>query len=118
MRELKVFPYFKNFHEAPISFYPTFKFDITHKELSRSQSAPVLNEPDKLHYDSSLKQRVPSWTDRILWKSKSDKKKVIVKNYTSHMSEMSVIGFSDHRPVTGCFFVDFDWSQFLREKKK
>ncbi|CAI2180314.1 194_t:CDS:2 [Funneliformis geosporum] len=79
--ELKQFPYFKNFHEAPIEFYPTFKFD-THKSSQdqRSQSAPELIEPiietDIFHYDSSVKQRVPSWTDRILWKSKSDKKKV------------------------------------------
>lgn len=121
---MKSFPYFKNFNEAPLNFYPTFKFDITHRvshynqehpPLTSYQSSPALIESGILRYDSSDKQRVPSWTDRILWKSRNIKKKVDVLSYTSHMN---VIGFSDHRPVTGCFLVDFDWNPSLQEAKK
>ena len=42
---------FNGFQEAAIHFPPTFKFD------------PGTND-----YDSSSKQRVPSYTDRILYK--------------------------------------------------
>ncbi|GBC00839.1 hypothetical protein RclHR1_03990016 [Rhizophagus clarus] len=123
-RELKRFDYFKNFNEGPLDFYPTFKLDITHRvshynqehpPLISYQSSPALLESGVLRYDSSHKQRVPSWTDRILWKSRNIKKKVDVISYTSHMN---VVGFSDHRPVTGCFLVDFDWSQSSQETKK
>ena len=120
---MKTFQYFNNFNEAPLNFLPTFKLNITHRvshynqehpPLMSYQSSPALLESDSLHYDSSPKQRVPSWTDRILWKSRSIKKKVDVLSYTSHMN---VIGFSDHRPVTGCFLVDFDWNQSLEKDK-
>ncbi|CAJ1399297.1 unnamed protein product [Effrenium voratum] len=78
-----------HFEEAQINFAPTYKFD-KHSEV----------------YDSSKKQRVPSWTDRILWK-----KDVHVKP----MAYNSVPGLqcSDHRPVFAQFEVDIDldsWS--------
>ena len=44
---------FAGFDEAPLCFPPTFKFD---------RGTDV--------YDTSAKQRVPSWTDRILFKTK------------------------------------------------
>ncbi|CAG8615349.1 10448_t:CDS:2 [Cetraspora pellucida] len=102
------------------NFNPTFKFDITHRvnhndeysPLSRSSSPSVLVESNSPRYDSGPKQRVPSWTDRIIFKTRlpppkhGKGKRIEVGKYTSHMD---VVGFSDHRPVTGCFFVDFDW---------
>ena len=45
---------FKYLHEAAIGFQPTYKFDKL--------------EPDPLAYDSSEKQRVPAWTDRIFFR--------------------------------------------------
>ncbi|CAG8443962.1 4843_t:CDS:2 [Rhizophagus irregularis] len=110
--ELKSFPYFKGFNEAPLNFYPTFKLDITHRvshynqehpPLISYQSSPALIESGTLRYDSSDKQRVPSWTDRILWKSRNIKKKVDV-DVLSYTSQMNVVGFSDHRPVTAGYF--------------
>lgn len=41
---------FKNYNENEISFFPTYKFDKNTDQ-----------------YDTSQKQRVPSWTDRILY---------------------------------------------------
>jgi inositol polyphosphate 5-phosphatase INPP5E len=42
---------FRNFEEGMIAFPPTFKYDF---------GGDV--------YDTSAKQRVPSWTDRVQWK--------------------------------------------------
>ena len=45
---------FRFLHEAPVGFAPTYKFD-------KGDAAP-------LAYDSSEKQRVPAWCDRILFR--------------------------------------------------
>ena len=44
---------FSGFEEAPITFMPTYKFDA-----------------DTDVYDSSEKRRIPSWTDRVLYREK------------------------------------------------
>ena len=43
-------PYFKHYKEGKITFIPSYKFDL---------GTDV--------YDTSKKQRTPSWTDRILY---------------------------------------------------
>ncbi|CCH41078.1 hypothetical protein BN7_615 [Wickerhamomyces ciferrii] len=74
---------FKGYSEPTISFNPTYKFD---KGTDR--------------YDSSEKQRIPSWTDRIIYKGKATKPLA----YSS-----SDLTFSDHRPVYAAYrsIVDF-----------
>ncbi|KAB7496992.1 inositol polyphosphate 5-phosphatase, partial [Armadillidium nasatum] len=71
---------FHGFSEGNITFAPTFKFDVGTN-----------------HYDSSSKQRVPSYTDRILFKSTRDP--VICSNYSSCPDFKT----SDHKPVWGVF---------------
>lgn len=66
---------FAGFKEERILFYPTYKFD-------KGTSS----------YDTSEKQRVPSWTDRVLYKSKTEARSL---NYNSVMDIM----LSDHKPV-------------------
>lgn len=72
-------PEFKMFKELQIDFPPTYKFDKFSDE-----------------YDSSEKQRVPSWTDRILYAGKD--------GLTAHVYDIGYnIRISDHRPVYKVF---------------
>lgn len=78
---------FKGFSEPTISFNPTYKFD---------KGTNI--------YDSSEKQRIPSWTDRIIYRGGNTKPLA----YSS-----SELLFSDHRPVYAAYkstveFVDED----------
>ena len=67
--------------EGPLNFKPTYKFD---------KGSDV--------YDSSKKQRVPAWTDRVYYKH-ADGLEVVAYN-----AETS-IRTSDHRPVYAAFRV-------------
>lgn len=71
---------FPFFNEMEITFPPTYKFDNNTKV-----------------YDTSEKQRIPAWTDRILSMSKGETLKQEVYD-----CEEDVI-FSDHRPVYAIF---------------
>jgi hypothetical protein len=53
-REMAASNVFRFMHEAAIAFAPTYKFDK--------------GDPAPLAYDSSEKQRVPAWCDRILFR--------------------------------------------------
>eukprot|EP00985_Skeletonema_marinoi_P024753 scaffold17526_cov168-Skeletonema_marinoi.AAC.1 len=70
---------FSGFSEGPLNFFPTYKFDH-----------------DSDHYDSSQRRRVPSWTDRILYKKDANTQ---VLSYCSQPE----IKISDHRPVYATF---------------
>ncbi|KAF4112888.1 phosphatidylinositol polyphosphate 5-phosphatase type IV [Onychostoma macrolepis] len=83
LKELKEGSIFKGFQEASIHFPPTYKFDI---------GCDV--------YDTTTKQRTPSYTDRILYRNRQADDIKVVK-YTSCLS----IKTSDHRPVIGMFQV-------------
>lgn len=71
---------FPFFDEMEIKFPPTYKFDNGTKT-----------------YDTSEKQRVPAWTDRILSLSRTKCVKQLVYDCASE------ILFSDHRPVFAIF---------------
>uniref|UniRef100_K7DZU0 Uncharacterized protein n=1 Tax=Monodelphis domestica TaxID=13616 RepID=K7DZU0_MONDO len=91
-------PVLKGFQEGPLTFAPTFKFDVGTN-----------------YYDTSAKKRKPAWTDRILWKIKapgvgpspsgreSHRVHVTQHSYRSHM-EYTV---SDHKPVAAVFVLQF-----------
>lgn len=74
---------FPGFAEGKIAFSPTFKFD---KETAS--------------YDTSHKQRIPAWTDRILFKPLGTR----VLEYSSVPDAQH----SDHRPVYGTFRVSME----------
>ncbi|GAA5868470.1 hypothetical protein JCM8547_006284 [Rhodosporidiobolus lusitaniae] len=72
----------RSFFEAPICFAPTYKYDHGSAE-----------------YDTSAKQRTPSWCDRILWRAE---RKESVKAVAYGRFEADI---SDHRPVAAIFEV-------------
>ncbi|KAK8439143.1 Inositol-1,4,5-trisphosphate 5-phosphatase 1 [Candidozyma auris] len=84
---------FSRFTESPVKFYPTYKFD---KGTST--------------YDSSEKQRVPSWTDRILFRG-INPGTLVPLNYGSVMD----IFLSDHKPVYSTFKVNI---KFVNKQQK
>ncbi|CAK9194104.1 unnamed protein product [Sphagnum troendelagicum] len=67
---------FRDFEEGPLLFPPTYKYDIGTD-----------------NYDTSSKERVPSWTDRILYKVSS------IKAELRCYDAISSVKTSDHRPV-------------------
>ncbi|XP_066294080.1 phosphatidylinositol polyphosphate 5-phosphatase type IV-like isoform X2 [Branchiostoma lanceolatum] len=74
---------FVGFKESQIRFPPTYKFDLNTD-----------------HYDTSPKLRVPSYTDRVLYKCKKAGD-ITALNY----SNVPSIKISDHRPVYAVFEV-------------
>ncbi|XP_065556168.1 synaptojanin-1-like [Artemia franciscana] len=71
---------FQDYTEAEINFPPTYKYEV-----------------GTGHFDTSKKQRVPSWTDRILIKTESS----LVPLFYG----VSPLEYSDHRPVLGIYDV-------------
>eukprot|EP00040_Diaphanoeca_grandis_P006516 m.37726 g.37726 ORF g.37726 m.37726 type:complete len:582 (+) comp17745_c0_seq1:211-1956(+) len=83
---------FNHFSETQIKFKPTYKFD---------RNTTV--------YDTSEKQRVPSWTDRILVRSSASQQEAI--EWLAYDSCPAMLE-SDHRPVYGAFKVSIDGGQW------
>ncbi|XP_056668667.1 phosphatidylinositol polyphosphate 5-phosphatase type IV isoform X3 [Monodelphis domestica] len=83
LKEMKKGSIFKGFREADIHFFPSYKFDV-----------------GKDSYDSTSKQRTPSYTDRVVYKSRQ-KDDIFPVKYSSCPG----IKTSDHRPVYGLFRV-------------
>jgi hypothetical protein len=77
--EKKLGHVFDGFTEAEITFLPSYKYDLN---------------TDR--YDTSQKKRIPSWADRVLYKSTGQVKPL---RYDSVQS----LRISDHRPVL-CIF--------------
>lgn len=77
---------FDIFCESPITFAPTYKFDMGTNV-----------------YDTSRKQRVPAWTDRVLWAGfNANLRNVKAKGYQSWNDYTT----SDHRPVSVGLTID------------
>ncbi|KAE9339748.1 hypothetical protein PF008_g11420 [Phytophthora fragariae] len=85
-REMRAGNVFAHFREGRLHFRPTYKFD------KRSDA-----------YDSSAKQRIPSWTDRVLFLCNDKLHDVELLSYRSQTDFRT----SDHRPVCAVFQVNF-----------
>lgn len=82
---------FSRFHEAPINFAPTYKYD-----------------PGTNIYDTGEKRRAPAWCDRVLWLGACNLK---VKRY--FRSELMT---SDHKPVSAIF--ELNAKQIDQERRR
>ena len=83
---------FRDFTEGVIHFPPTYKYD-----------------KDSQNFDTSKKQRVPSWCDRILYKNHG---RITLRE----MDSVQDVTFSDHRPVYATF--ELVTHRISREKAK
>lgn len=99
---------FAGYQEGPLNFRPTYKFD------SGTDT-----------YDSSSKQRVPAWTDRVLFSASAVAQTTTVEDeleaavgaggrgaagglkLTAYRS-VAELRTSDHRPVIASFVMEFD----------
>ncbi|PIO31098.1 hypothetical protein AB205_0031990 [Aquarana catesbeiana] len=92
-------PVLSGFMEGPLTFPPTYKYDVGTNT-----------------YDTSSKKRKPAWTDRILWKMKNlhSQNASGKADMSSSMSEelsMTLLSYgchmhyteSDHKPVSAIF---------------
>lgn len=77
---------FGGFNEGDLTFPPTYKFDIGTN-----------------NYDTSKKSRIPSWTDRVLWRDGGAGDVSLLK-YDS----VGDVRTSDHKPVCASFQVRLD----------
>mmetsp|Transcript_6057 Transcript_6057/g.19285 ORF Transcript_6057/g.19285 Transcript_6057/m.19285 type:complete len:465 (+) Transcript_6057:46-1440(+) len=80
-REMRRGAVFPGFVEGPVTFRPTYKLDA-----------------GTLNYDSSRKQRVPSWTDRVLYRPTG----ATLLSYVANAD----VRHSDHLPVLASFAVE------------
>lgn len=77
-------PPWRGFNEGPITFLPTYRFDMG----------------SLFQYDTSAKLRVPAFTDRVLWHSREEQShQPRLLRYTSLMHVVS----SDHKPIVAAF---------------
>ncbi|XP_018411019.1 PREDICTED: phosphatidylinositol 4,5-bisphosphate 5-phosphatase A isoform X1 [Nanorana parkeri] len=96
-------PVLSGFMEGPLTFPPTYKYDVGTNT-----------------YDTSSKKRKPAWTDRILWKmknplSKNASGKADMSSSTSEELSMTLLSYgchmhyteSDHKPVSAIFSLKF-----------
>ncbi|KAG9252951.1 Endonuclease/exonuclease/phosphatase [Emericellopsis atlantica] len=86
IRERKAFH--DGWREGPITFLPTYKYDVGSVGL----------------FDSSEKQRAPSWCDRILYRTRRDKEEYEAKNKEEEEAkkkdtEMKLRGIEDDEDV-------------------
>ncbi|KAI0301894.1 DNase I-like protein [Multifurca ochricompacta] len=81
-KEMKTNIRLHSFMEGPITFPPTYKYDLHSTE-----------------YDTSEKRRIPAWCDRVLWRAR-DPTRVEQLHYRRYEPDIS-----DHRPISAAFHV-------------
>ncbi|RUS89988.1 hypothetical protein EGW08_002255, partial [Elysia chlorotica] len=86
---------FQGFNEGQLNFNPTYKYDTFSDD-----------------YDTSEKNRIPAWTDRVLWRIRpftdADAETVaeVEKSVRLLLYSRAELRTSDHRPVLGLFDVE------------
>ena len=86
--------------EPNISFPPTYKFDV-----------------NSSCYDTSSKKRIPSYTDRILFKV-NGLNDLDLSCKCLEYNSIETLNLSDHKPVLGLFDIKVSFINFLEKKTK
>jgi len=73
----------KGMKEGEIKFAPTYKFD-----------------PNTDNYDTSKKQRIPSWCDRVIYRDTA-----VMKNAQKVYTNIPELKMSDHKPIYSEFHI-------------
>ena len=89
---------FEDFNEGKIRFRPTYKFVIG-TDTYEKQDIALTPTNDIINESKNVKAKLPSWTDRIFWRS-TDNRVTLIK-----YSCVNIITISDHKPVCGYFDV-------------
>lgn len=103
-KQMKICPAFSGFREGPLRFPPSYKLERFSNEYACDETGEF--------------KRVPSYTDRILWRigTADDDVKgdpdIRLKAYTSASTVLS----SDHRPVYALFNMTFGVEDMHRRK--
>lgn len=103
--EMKLNNVFEDYKEGKINFRPTYKYvvkeDIYEKQIAQ-RTAIQNNDLQQLsdNESSTAKMKLPSWTDRILWKASNIKINLV------QYSCINTITISDHKPVYALFDVE------------
>lgn len=89
---------FERFEEGRIKFRPTYKYLIK-SDVYEKQALLVNSEFNNADNEANSigKVKLPSWTDRVLWKSFNLKCNLV------QYSCINTITISDHKPVYGLF---------------
>ncbi|KAH3670590.1 hypothetical protein OGAPHI_001105 [Ogataea philodendri] len=99
-----------------VQYSPLFEYDQLNKQMATGESFPYFDEmainfPPTYKfdrgtdtYDTSDKQRIPAWTDRILSLARSKNVELKQMEYGCAYD----IKFSDHKPVYGIFHAKLD----------
>jgi hypothetical protein len=95
---------------------------ITKPSSSQIQKSNGTTTAAKRHqqYDNSPKQRIPSWTDRILWRDNNRHRLpnlaggIRAEKYDCCMRMRQ----SDHKPVYGVFTVQVNWDKMVEERNQ
>lgn len=99
--ERNKFNVFEDYNEGRINFRPTYKFLIKQDIYEKQAQIKASNQSNSNENDiSNLKIKLPSWTDRVLWKALNAKVNLI------QYSSINTITISDHKPVYALFDMD------------
>ncbi len=83
--------------EGPLLFPPTYKLDTHAPAASVAEGVRPPTVGSGPYYDTGPKQRVPSWTDRVLFRPHDSRMALVRYVALMHIAE------SDHRPVVAQF---------------
>ena len=100
---------FRGFREGPLTFRPTYKYEMknskkkdknnNNKEKTSSPPAPPASSPlssEMSLYDRGPKNRLPSYTDRVLYRRHFGYRYPM---HLLHYYDLREIDLSDHKPV-------------------